>query len=294
MERFSESLKHLMLPLLFVVLYGSGFVGAKLGLPHAGPFSFLALRFGLAAAVMLLIALVIKAPWPKTATEAIHIACAGLLGVGTFSLGAYASIERGVPPAISALIVALNPILVAIAAGPLLGEKTNKRQFLGLLIGLLGVYLVLRDRLAIDPTYFGAVSLSVLALVGLAMGNLYQKKRCTGMNLFTGGAIQTFACTVAMLIGLMFVDERAVQWQPEFLIAWLWTALVISIGAVSVLYIMIRRTEVSRVASVFFLMPVSAAILAYFLFGQTLTTTAIVGIAVTALGVFVAQKKVTA
>lgn len=291
MERFTESIKHLMLPLLFVVLYGSGFVGAKLGLPHAGPFSFLALRFGLAAMVMLLIALVIKAPWPKTAQEAIHIACAGLLGVGTFSLGAYASIERGVPPAISALIVALNPILVAIAAGPLLGEKTNKRQFLGLLIGLCGVYLVLRDRLAIDPTYFGAVSLSVLALIGLAAGNLYQKKRCTGMNLFTGGAIQTFACTVAMLIGLVFVDERAVQWQPEFLVAWLWTALVISIGAVSVLYIMIRRTEVSRVASVFFLMPVSAAILAYFLFGQTLTTTAIVGIAVTALGVFLAQKK---
>lgn len=104
MERFSDSIKHLMLPLLFVVLYGSGFVGAKLGLPHAGPFSFLAMRFGLAAAVMLLIALVIKAPWPKTAREAIHIACAGLLGVGTFSLGAYASIERGVPPAISALI----------------------------------------------------------------------------------------------------------------------------------------------------------------------------------------------
>lgn len=291
MERFTESIKHLMLPLLFVVLYGSGFVGAKLGLPHAGPFSFLASRFGLAAAVMLLIALVIKAPWPKTARETIHIACAGLLGVGTFSLGAYASIERGVPPAISALIVALNPILVAILAGPLLGEKTNKRQFLGLLIGLCGVYLVLRDRLAIDPTYFGAVSLSVLALFGLAAGNLYQKKRCTGMNLFTGGAIQTFACTVAMLIGLVFVDERAVQWQPEFLVAWLWTALVISIGAVSVLYIMIRRTEVSRVASVFFLMPVSAAILAYFLFGQTLTTTAIVGIAVTALGVFLAQKK---
>lgn len=93
-----------------------------------------------------------------------------------------------------------------------------------------------------------------------------------------------------MLIGLAFVDERAVQWQPEFLVAWLWTALAISIGAVSVLYIMIRRTEVSRVASVFFLMPVSAAILAFLLFGQTLTTTAIVGIAVTALGVFMARK----
>lgn len=291
MERVTESLKHLALPLIFVVLYGSGFVGAKLGLPHAGPFSFLALRFGLAASVMCLIALVIKAPWPKSWGEALHIACAGLLGVGTFSLGAYMSIERGVSPAISALIVALNPILVAIAAGPLLGEKTNKGQFIGLMLGLAGVYLVLHDRLAIDPAYLAATSLSVLALLGLAAGNLYQKKKCSSMNLFTGGAIQTLVCTIAMGIGLLLSHEKPIQWVPEFVVAWLWTGLAISIGAVSILYLMIRRAEVSRVASVFFLMPVSAAVLAYLLFGQTIGTTAMVGIGITALGVFLAQKR---
>jgi len=286
-----HSWQHLILPLLFVILYGSGFVGAKLGLPHAGPFTFLTLRFGLAASVMAAIALAIKAPWPATRQEWLHIASAGLLGVGVFSAGAYASIERGVPPAVSALIIALNPIVVALAAGPLLGERTNSRQLLGLVIGIVGVYLVLSGRLAIDPDYLGAVLLSVVALFGLACGNLYQKRHCTGMNLFTGGAIQCGACTAAMAAGMMLTDEKPLQLAPGFFVAWLWTALAVSIGAVSILYVMIRRAEVSRVASVFFLMPVSAAILAYALFGQTLDAVAVVGIFVTAVGVFLAQRR---
>lgn len=286
-----EWLVHLSLPLIFVVLYGSGFVGAKLGLPHASPFSFLALRFGLAAAVMILIAKAIKAPWPQSINEAAHIACAGLLGVGLFSAGAYASIERGVSPAVSALIIALNPILVALAAGPLLGERTNLKQFLGLAIGVAGVYLVLHDRIAIDPSYLTAASLSVLALIGLAAGNLYQKKKCSSMNLFTGGAIQTMACTLVMGVGVLLSDEKPIQWAPEFIASLIWTSLAISIGAVSILYLMIRRAEVSRVASVFFLMPVSAAVLTFLLFGQNIGATAMVGIGITALGVFLAQKR---
>ena len=286
-----NSWQHLMLPLLFVVLYGSGFVGAKLGLPHAGPFTFLTLRFGLAALVMAVIAAVLKAPWPATRQEWLHIAGAGLLGVGVFSAGAYASIERGVSPAVSALIIALNPIVVALAAGPLLGERTNSRQFAGLLVGIFGVFLVLRGRLIIDPSYLGAVLLSVAALVGLACGNLYQKLHCTSMNLFTGGAVQCGACTVAMSIGMTLTDEKPLQLAPEFFAAWLWTGLVVSIGAVSILYVMIRRAEVSRVASVFFLMPVSAAILSYALFGQKLDGVAVAGIGITAIGVFLAQKR---
>lgn len=285
-----NSWQHLILPLLFVILYGSGFVGAKLGFPYAGPFTFMTLRFGLAASVMAAIALVIKAPWPATRQEWLHIASAGLLGVGVFSVGAYASIERGVPPAVSALIIALNPIVVALAAAPLLGERTSPRQFLGLLIGIVGVYLVLSGRLAIDPSYLVAVVLSVIALFGLACGNLYQKRHCTGMNLFTGGAVQCGACTVAMAAGMMLTDEKPLQLAPSFIFAWLWMALAVSIGAVSILYVMIRRAEISRVASIFFLMPASAGFLAYVIFGQTLDAIAVVGIVVTAVGVFLAQR----
>ena len=284
-------LSHLILPLLFVFLYGSGFVGAKLGLPHAGPFSFLFLRFALAAVVMTAIALAMRAPWPKTGRESIKIAIAGLLGVGTFSIAAYLSIQRGLPPAVSALIVALNPIVVALAAGPLLGEKTNPKQFLGLVIGIGGVVVVLWERLAIDQNYWVAALLSVLALVGLACGNLWQKKHCGSMNLFTGGAIQTAACATVMAVGAAVVEEGPVHFVPEFMVAWLWTALAISIGAISIFYSMIRRAEVSRVASLFFLMPASAAILQVAIFGQQLSAMALTGMAITGLGVFLAARR---
>lgn len=282
---------HFALPLLFVVLYGSGFVGAKLGLPDAGPFTFLALRFALASIIMVVIALAIKAPWPSTPKEWLHIAGAGFFGVGVFSAAAFSSIALGVPPAISALIVALNPIVVALAAGPLLGERTNYRQLLGLLLGFCGVYLVLRDRLGVDAGYTTAVLLSVLALLGLAAGNLYQKKHCTSMNLFTGGALQCCVCALAMSAGMTIFDEGPVHWTTEFMVAWFWMAIAVSIGAVSILYIMIHRAEVSRVASVFFLMPVSAAVIAYALFGQALTASAFLGMGVTVAGVMLAQRR---
>ena len=279
------------LPLLFVTLYGSGFVGARLGLPHAGPFSFLALRFGLAALLLCTIALAIKAPWPQSQRDSLHIAGAGLLGIGVFSAGVFCSIALGVPPATSALIVALNPIMVAIGAGPLLGERVNGRQIGGLLLGFCGVYLVLHTRLHIDPAYLNAVLLSVVALAGLACGNLYQKRCCSSMNIFTGGAIQSGVSAVAMLAGVWFFDESPVQWTGEFVVALLWMTIGVSLGAVSILYLLIRRAEISRVASVFYMMPVSAAITAYVLFGQTLETTALAGIGVTAMGVMLAMRR---
>ncbi len=279
------------LPLLFIVLYGSGFVGAKLGLPHAGPFSFLALRFGLAAVLLTAIAVAIKAPWPRHGRDWLQVAGAGLLGIGVFSAGVFCSIALGLPPAISALIVALNPIVVALGAGPLLGERVSLRQFAGLLLGLFGVYLVLRDRLSVDPAYLNAVLLSVLALIGLACGNLYQKHSCGSMNIFTGGAVQCGASALAMAVGMWFFNEGAVQWTGEFVFALLWMTLAVSIGAVSILYLMIRRAEVIRAASVFYLMPVSAAITAYALFGQVLKAAALLGIGVTVVGVMMAMRR---
>lgn len=279
------------LPFIFVCLYGSGFVGAKLGLPYAGPFTFLGLRFGLAALLLVALALLVKAPWPERSADWMHIALAGFLGVGVFSAAAFSSIALGVPPAVSALIAALNPIVVALAAGPLLGEKTSKRQLLGLAVGFVGVYLVLRERLYVDPSYLPAIALSFVALLGLAAGNLYQKRRCTSMHLLSGGAIQCGVTAVVMFGGAAMFNEAPAVWSPEFIIALLWMAIVVSIGAVSILYVLIRRHDVSRVASVFYLMPASAAVGAYFLFGQTLSVSALIGMAVTATGVMLAARR---
>jgi len=280
-----------LLPLLFVVLSGSGFVGTRLGLSHAEPFLFLGLRFALAAAILAGIAFVLRAPWPRDLRSAAHIGIAGLLGIGLFSAGVCYSIALGVPPAVSALIIALHPILVALGAGPLLGERVTPRQWLGLLLGLAGVYLVLRGRLLADPAYLDAALLSVLGLCGMSAGNLYQKARCPGMHALTGSTLQHALCTLPMFAGAALFETGHVEWSGEFIAALLWMAVPVSVGAVTLLGLLIQRGEVSRVASIFYLMPVSAAITAYLLFGQAIEAAAFGGIALAAAGVLLAVLK---
>lgn len=279
------------LPLLFVALSGSGFVGARLGLPHAEPFLFLGLRFALAAAILAGIAVALRAPWPRDLREAAHIGIAGLLGIGLFSASVFYSIARGVPPAVSALIIALHPILVALGAGPLLGERVAPRQWLGLLLGLAGVYLVLRGRLQIDPAYLDAALLSGLGLCGMSAGNLYQKARCPGMHALTGSTLQHALCALPMFAGAALFESGTADWSGEFVVALLWMAVPVSVGAVTLLGLLIQRGEVSRVVSIFYLMPVSTALVAYLLFGQTIETAAFGGIALAAAGVLLAVSK---
>lgn len=286
-EKFSSKF---ILPLLFVLLYGSGFVGAKLGLPDSEPFTFLALRFSLASFLMALIALFLNAPWPSRIKDFFHISISGFLGVGVFSAAAFSSIYFGVSPAVCALVVSLNPIFVSLLAGPLLGERTNYRQFLGLVLGFVGVYFVLIDNFGLENIFSLKIFLSVFALLGLTSGNLYQKKYCSTMNIFTGGAIQCFICTLFMILGILIFDESPVNWTTNFLFAWLWMSIVVSIGAISVFYTMLRRAEISRVSSVFFLMPVSAAVLSYFLFNQSLSFLSVIGVFITLTGVFFAMR----
>lgn len=275
----------LILPLLFITLYGSGFVGAKMGLPYAEPFMFLGLRFAMAATILAAMAFVLRSPWPNTWRETAHLSGAGLLTIGVFSVGVFYSIALGVPPAVSALIIALHPILVALGAGAMLGERVSPRQWGGLLLGLMGVYFVLSERLQVDPAFFGAALLSVIGLFGLSTGNLYQKAKAANMNVFTGGAIQCAACAMAMFAGAWLCETGEVNWSGEFLFALFWMTVPVSVGAVSLLYVMIRRGEISRVASIFYLIPVSAAGTAFVLFGQTIEASAFGGIALIALGV---------
>lgn len=274
-----------VLPLIFVVLYGSGFVGTKIGMDNAPPFEFLALRFTLAGGLLAVIAWALRAPWPRTRAEIFHVSIAGLLMIGVLSAGVFYSIALGVPPAVSALIIALQPIVVALGAGPLLGERTSPRQWFGLVLGLVGVFLVLSNRLFFSATYFNAVLLSVVALIGLAAGNLYQKKFCAGMNVFTGGAVQCISSTIAMLFGILIVGSGEVRWTTDLAISLFWMTAVVSVGAVTILYVMIRHGQVSRVASIFYLIPVSAALTAFFLFGQVPDAMALLGMIVAGVGI---------
>jgi len=272
-------------PGLFVFLWSTGFIGGKLGLPHAEPFTFLAIRFAIVAAILLAMALAAGAAWPRSAGEIGHIAIAGLLVHGVYLGGVFASIHEGVSAGVSAIIVSIQPLLTAALAGPLLGERVTLRAWIGLVMGLAGVALVVWTKVAIGEGSDLGYLFSVLALLGMTAGTLYQKRFCGAMDVRTGGIIQFLAAWAAMVLLALAFETRVVAWTPSFLFALGWLVLALSIGAISLLIFLIKKGEAYRVATLFYLVPPSTAIIAWLLFDETLGPLALVGMAVAAAGV---------
>lgn len=281
-----------ILPFGFIFLYGSGFIFTQYGLQNSSPMAFLSLRFFIAFWILLLIAYCLKVPLPKTTKEFLHIALAGSLTVGTFSIGVFLSISYGVSGALNALIIALQPIIVTFMASKYLDEVSNKKVWLGLVIGFIGVTFVVVSKLEFSYTSVIGIFWSVVGLLGLSFGSLYQKKYCTGMNLYSGGAIQTFSSTLLTLPFLYF-EEIHITWNGEFFIALVYMAVGVSIGALSLLYVMIKNDEVSKVSSIFYLVPVSAAVVSYFLFGEKMELNVVIGIITVLMGITLINKKTT-
>lgn len=279
------------MPGLFVLLWSTGFIGAKLGLPFAEPMTFLALRFAIVALLVIGFAALTHAPWPKSFAEAFHIVVAGVLLQGVYLGGVFASIFHGVPSGVSALIVGVQPLLVAAAAGPLLGEVVSRRQWLGLLLGLAGLIMVVWSKLALGiGTPFG-YALSFLALLGITFGTLYQKRFCPRLDLRSGSAIQFAAATVLLAPFALLSETGHITWSGEFIFALLWLCIVLSLGAITLLFILIRRGAAAEVSSLFFLVPPCTAVIAYFLFDERLNALALGGMAATVIGVALVNLK---
>lgn len=273
------------MPLVFVFLWSTGFIGAKFGLPHAPPISFLLLRFALVVALMLPITLVFRARWPKSPQQVVHIAVSGVLLHGGYLGGVFAAIYFGMSAGLVSLIVGLQPVLTAFAAAPILGERVSRRQWLGLLLGLGGVALVVLQKITMSGLAVLPISLALIALISITMGTLYQKRYCAPFDLRSGSVIQFVAAGLALLpFGLLFETMR-VEWAQEFIFALAWLALVLSISAISLLTLLIRRGAATTVASLFYLTPPTTALLAYVLFGETLTGIALGGMALAIAGV---------
>ena len=290
MSRAIASLQGVGVPALFVVLWSTGFIGARLGLPHAGPLTFLALRFGLAAALLALAALATRAPWPRRPVEVGYYAVAGLLVHAVYLGGVFVGISLGVEAGVSALIVGLQPLLTAALAGVLLGERVALRQWAGLGLGLLGVALVLARKLGQGPGDALGGLACVAALLGITAGTLYQKRHCAGMDLRTGGAVQFAAACLATALPALLFEDTCIAWTGGFVFALLWLVLVLSLGAVSLLYLLIRRGAAAQVASLFFLVPPCTALIAWPLFGEKLGPLALIGMVLTAAGVVLASR----
>lgn len=258
-------------PAVFVLLWSTGFIGARLGLPHAEPFIFLFIRFAILAALLTGVGLLWRAPWPKNWRQAGHLAVIGVFIHAGFQGGVFMSIAVGVPAAVTALIVSMQPLLTAVAAGPYLGEKVGPRQWSGLVIGFIGVALVVGDDLTLEGGYADGVLFSLIGLIGITFGTLYQKRHGGDMDLRTGSAIQFIAAGAVALILTLTFEQGRVVWTGDFIFALSWLVVVLSIGAISLLYLLIRRGAASRVASLFYLVPPVVAVEAYLLFGETLS-----------------------
>ena len=275
-------------PVVFVLLWSTGFVGTKYVLSGAEPLTYLAIRMVLVVILMAVIVAIWRPKWPSPAGIA-HSAVAAVLVHGFYLGGTAVAIAHSVPVGLSALIPGLQPILTSTIANRWLGERVTWLQWIGLLLGLAGVVLILHGRPMSGEVGWGWFS-SGVALVSITLGALYQKRFCSNIDWRTGNLVQYIAATVFFALGAWLFETRVVAWTGEFVLALTWLAVVLSIGSISVLYWLIRRRGATQVASLFYMVPAVTALMAYGLFDERLDAIALLGIAVCAAAVIVVTR----
>jgi drug/metabolite transporter (DMT)-like permease len=267
-----------------VLLWSTGFIAAKFGLPYAPPLTFLLYRFALVAALMAIVAFAMRARWPGTPLQALHVAVSAWLVHGTYLGGVFVALSGGMAAGTAAMLVGLQPVVTVAIARVWLKERIVPRQWLGLAIGLAGVYMVVRHKVDLAAGTTGLVAIAV-ALVGISVGTLYQKRHCAHVDLRSGAVIQFGACALVYLPLALAFESAPVRWTPQFVFALGWSVLVLSVGAISLLYWLLRHGAAADVARLFFLVPAVTAVIAWFMFGETLDAVAVAGMAMIAVGV---------
>lgn len=275
-------------PLLFVLLWSTGFIGAKLGLPHAEPLSFLLVRYLLVIGLMTALALATGARWPAEPRRWLHIGVSGLLVHGGYLGGVFVAIAKGLPAGVTALVVGLQPLFTALGAGWWLGERVSRRQWLGLALGLVGTALVVSGKLG-GGVGLPALAAALFALASITAGALYQKRFCPSFDLRTGSVLQFLPAALATAAVVAVTEDFRIDWTPDFLFALLWLVLVLSVGAISLLNLLIRSGSAVHVSSLFYLTPASTAVIAWAVFGETVSGVGLAGMALAIWGVYLSR-----
>ena len=292
MTRTPASLLIALAPALFVAMWATGFVVARLSAPHVEPLGFLAMRFPLAGLIFALIAVIARAPWPGP-KAALHAGVAGAFLHGGYLGPVYWAVAHGMPAGVSALIVGIQPLLTAFFASAVLKEDIGPRHWLGLGVGIAGIALVLAPKL--DLATVGGITplttmVNVLGAVSIAYGTVYQKRHATGVHLASGGAWQFAGASVVVIVGAVSMETFRFDGSFDAWFALGWSVIVLSLGAITLLLLLIRHGEVSRVSGLIFLVPGVSALMAYGLFGETLTGVQIAGMAVCAGAVLIVTR----
>lgn len=280
-------------PVLFVLMWATGFVVARLSAPHADPLTFLGIRFPIAGVLFALIALALAAPWPG-ARQAFHATVAGAFLHGGYLGPVYWAVAHGMPAGVSALIVGLQPLMTAIIAAAMVKEEISLRHWAGLAVGILGVALVVSPRL--EPGLTGGITplttaVNLLGALSISFGTVYQKRFATALNLASGGAWQYVGASIAVIIPAVLMEEMRFDGSFEAWFALGWSVIVLSLGAITLLMLLIRLGDVGRVSSLIFLVPGVSALMAYGLFGETLSLIQIAGMGVCAAAVLIVTRR---
>ncbi len=276
-------------PPLFIFIWATGYVVAKLAAPWADPLTFLCWRYAGVVALMAALAVAARAPWPQRHALA-HLAVAGVLIQAVYLAGVWVAIRRGLPAGTAALIVNLQPVLVA-ALAPVVGERVAPRQWLGVALGLAGVVLVIWHKLALSGGMALPVALCVAALLGITGGTLYQKRFVPQFDLRTGQVVQFAASLAVTLPAAWLLEPMHIEWNAPVLAALAWSVLVLTAGGISLMFYMLRHGRVTAVSSTMYLVPSVTSVMAWALFGETLGAQALVGMGVTLLGVYLVVAK---
>jgi drug/metabolite transporter (DMT)-like permease len=283
-DRDAASLAALM-PAVFVLIWSTGFVVARFGMPHAPPMGFLAWRFALSVAAFAVWVLLSRAAWPRGRAQWLHLVVVGVLMHAVYLGGVWSAVKLGMGAGTSALIVGLQPLLTALwvsATGQ--EQRVQPRQWLGLALGMAGLVLVVWNKLGHGEVTPANLALGLLALLAITTGTLYQKRFVAPCDVRSANLVQLAAALVVVL-PLALLEGEAVHPVPALLGAMAWSVLVLTLGGSSLLYLLIQRGAATRVASLMYLVPPCTALLGWLLFGELLTPSVLVGLALTALGV---------
>jgi drug/metabolite transporter (DMT)-like permease len=273
------------MPAVFVLIWSTGFVVARYGMPHAPPMSFLAWRYALSIAAFGAWIAFSRPAWPRTPSQWLHLSVTGVLIHAGYLGGVWAAVKAGISAGTVALIVGLQPLLTALwvsAAGT--EHRIAARQWGGLLLGLAGLALVVWRKLGLGEVTAWNLALSLGALVSITLGTLYQKRFVQPCDVRTANTVQLMAA-FAVTLPLAALEQESIRMHPEFVGAMAWSVLVLTLGGSSLLYLLIQRGAATRVTSLLYLVPPCTAVLAWALFGEELTGQVLVGLALTAIGV---------
>ncbi len=276
-------------PALFVLLWSTGFVGAKYVLPDTEPFTFLLVRLALAGALLAALAAATRSAWPATPAAWRHAAVAGLLLHAGYLGGVFWAIDRGVPAGVSAVVVSLQPVITAILVLVLLGERVGRRAWLGLVLGLAGVALVVLPGTLGEAGSVALPAAGVAAcLVALASGTagaLYQKRHGDEVPLLAGTAVQYAACTAVFAVLAPATEELRMRTTTELVLGAAWLVLALSVGAILLLLTLLRRGSATRVTSLYYLVPPATALEAWLVLDERLGAVELAGMVVAVAGV---------